>query len=246
MEVGDPEAFTFRPVGVLRCDFRERYEAPHQAVLASNEAVIELDPRCHPRRSLDGLASFDRLWLIFVFHQNLEHAPPLRVRPPRHMSGTVGVFATRAPHRPNPIGMSCVRLDRVEGRRIYVRDVDLLDGTPILDIKPYLPFCDAFPEASHGWRGEPSAPWSVEFTASSREALSEIAAESGQRLDHYAAVQLQFEPLDDGRKRITREGASRGWLTYQRWRLGYAVEAAGRRVLVDRVEVVAAGPPEPR
>src|SRR6185437_11868823 len=98
----------------------------------------------HPQSwaRISGLAGFERIWLLFVFHRS-EGWKPL-VRPPRG-GGKRGVLATRSPHRPNAIGLSAVELVAVEERALRVRGVDLLDGTPILDIKPYVPYADAFP-----------------------------------------------------------------------------------------------------
>ena len=98
---------------------------------------------------LEGLAEFERIWCLFVFHLN--HGYGLKVRSPREPGRARGLFATRAPHRPAPIGLSCLRVTALEGREIHVLGLDILDGTPVLDIKPYVPYADAFPEARAGW-----------------------------------------------------------------------------------------------
>lgn len=104
-------------------------------------------------QALEDLAGFERLWLIYWFHRNTTWKP--KVLPPRSFKNRKrGVFATRSPHRPNPIGLSLVTLVSIEGRVLKVADTDLLDGTPILDIKPYLPYAEAFPDAKMGWLEE--------------------------------------------------------------------------------------------
>lgn len=145
----------FRPIGVVRTPYDRRIDAPHQPTVvegtetgAPAEAVLKLDAAI-PVETLRGLQGFDRIWLIFVFDRSEGWAP--RVQPPRGPKGKQGVFATRSPHRPNAIGLSAVELLSVEGRELRLRGVDLLDGTPILDIKPYVPYADAFPQSRAGW-----------------------------------------------------------------------------------------------
>ena len=128
-------------------------EAPRQAVFARNSGVIELLPGHGYEQALEDLGGFERIWLIFLFDRNGGGWKP-KVRPPDGSVHKRGVFATRSPHRPNPLGISAVELDRIEGRKLFIRNFDLLDGTPILDIKPYIPAADAFPNARAGWRDE--------------------------------------------------------------------------------------------
>ncbi|GLH68493.1 tRNA (N6-threonylcarbamoyladenosine(37)-N6)-methyltransferase TrmO [Geothrix rubra] len=149
------EAFTYRPIGVVRSPYRRRIDAPHQAPVVAGteagrpaEATLELDPAL-PEEVLRDLAGFDRIWLIFAFDRSEGWAP--LVQPPRGPRVRRGVLATRSPHRPNAIGLSAVELVAVEGRTLRLRGVDLLDGTPVLDLKPYVPYADAFPDARAGW-----------------------------------------------------------------------------------------------
>jgi tRNA-Thr(GGU) m(6)t(6)A37 methyltransferase TsaA len=141
---------TLRPIGIVRSPYRYVHDAPRQASLgsecASADARIEL--RRGMQNCLKDLRGFDRIWVIFAFRY--ARGWNELVTPPRD-SVKRGVLATRSPHRPNPIGLSCVRVRDVRGRRIEIFDHDLLDGTPVLDVKPYLPYCDAHPDASAGW-----------------------------------------------------------------------------------------------
>jgi tRNA-Thr(GGU) m(6)t(6)A37 methyltransferase TsaA len=147
--------YTFAPIAIARSPYLERFGAPHQAAVvrgtrARSDATgsIELLPHV-PLDTLLHLDGFDYVWAIYVFHLNSGYRAT--VRPPRTPDVAHGVLATRAPHRPNAIGLSALRLTRIEGRVLFVRGIDLLDGTPVLDLKPYLPYADVFPDARAGW-----------------------------------------------------------------------------------------------
>lgn len=135
------------PIGRVRSPFQEPAGTPIQPVFAGeSEGIVEVFPEyAEGLRDLDG---FERIWLLYW----LDRAPPacLRVVPFRDEVER-GVFATRVPCRPNPIGLSCVRLLRIERNLLTVAGVDILDGTPVLDIKPYVPQFDAFPQSRAGW-----------------------------------------------------------------------------------------------
>jgi tRNA (adenine37-N6)-methyltransferase len=136
-----------RPIGVIRTRFHEPQGTPIQPMYASGSlGEVVVDEEFEP--ALADLEGFERVWLIYWFDRGGPYEP--RVVPYRDTQ-THGLFATRAPNRPNPIGVSVVRLLRREGRVLHVADVDILDGTPLLDIKPYVSAFDAFPEAQAGW-----------------------------------------------------------------------------------------------
>lgn len=138
-----------RVIGYARTPWKRREDAPHQPTAAADaEAILEIAPAY--RKALSDLDTFTRIWVLFRFDRSEGYS--LRVKPPRG-GPKRGVFATRAPNRPSQLGLTCVLLQRVDVERgeVAVRGVDLLDGTPILDLKPYLPMVDAHPEAGHGW-----------------------------------------------------------------------------------------------
>ncbi len=145
---------TLRPIGVIRTPYTDRYRAPRQPGMAAEgrEGVIELVAGLNMEQCVADLAGFDRIWVIVWFHRNERWKP--RVLPPRGGRVKRSVLATRSPHRPNPLGLSVLRLLEVRGRTLRVADVDLLDGTPVLDIKPYIPYADAFPGSRAGWLDE--------------------------------------------------------------------------------------------
>ena len=146
--------FISRPIAWVRSPYARRIDAPHQAtVVAGTETGDAAEARIEfvadfPAAAFRDLAGFERIWLVFVFHRSEGWKP--EVRPPRG-GGKRSVLATRSPHRPNAIGLSAVELIGVDERALRVRGMDLLDGTPILDIKPYVPYADAFPGARAGW-----------------------------------------------------------------------------------------------
>ncbi|MFZ5466054.1 MAG: tRNA (N6-threonylcarbamoyladenosine(37)-N6)-methyltransferase TrmO [Pseudomonadota bacterium] len=161
MAVPGAEGLHLHPIGVVRTPFREKFGIPRQGGGVDEvRAVVELQPPYDREEAWRGVEGFSHLWLITWFHAGKGEAG-LTVRPPR-LGGNarLGVFATRAPYRPNPIGLTLVRLEAVEpvrgGVRLVVRGADLLDGTPLLDIKPYIPYADAVPDAAGGFA--PEAP----------------------------------------------------------------------------------------
>ena len=152
-------------VARIRTDFPEKFGLPRQSGLVpSLKGKIVFEPPYRSPDALRGIEGYSHLWLIWGFSEGFASGGERRfsptVRPPR-LGGNVriGVFATRSPNRPNPLGLSCVRLCGVEedpdlGPVLLVAGIDMADGTPIYDIKPYLPFADAFPDARDGFAGE--------------------------------------------------------------------------------------------
>ena len=150
-------AHTLTPVARIRSDYSSKFGIPRQSGLTRTEAEIIFEPSFAIPEAVRGLEEFSHIWLIWQFSESAGKDWHPTVRPPR-LGGNerVGVFASRSPFRPNPLGLSCVRLIRVEfrggsGPVLHVRGADLLDGTPIYDIKPYIPYCDAHPDAEGGF-----------------------------------------------------------------------------------------------
>ena len=148
--------YTMRPIARIHTVFQEKFGIPRQSGLADTTAEIVFLPEFSHPEAVRGLDMFSHIWLVWCFSEHTAAGWHATVRPPR-MGGNrrMGVFATRSPFRPNPIGLSCVTLTAVEqvpgkGPVLRVRGADLMDGTPILDIKPYLPYTDSHPAASAG------------------------------------------------------------------------------------------------
>lgn len=144
------ESYQIQPIGHVRSCFKEKFAIPRQPALApAARGTIELLAPYNQPHALAGLEQVSHIWVIFLFHQAQGQQHRLQVRPPR-LGGNqrLGVFASRASHRPNSIGQSLVRLERIDSEcRLHVSGLDLLDGTPVLDIKPYIPFVESVPDA---------------------------------------------------------------------------------------------------
>lgn len=150
------------PIGIVRSPYKEKFAVPRQPGLVTRaRARLEMLPPYNDASAFRGLGEFSHLWLVFVFHQTREQGWKPTVRPPR-LGGNerVGVFATRSTFRPNPLGLSVVSLEGMyqEGSKVWLElgGVDLVDGTPVVDIKPYIPWADAVPQAHGGFA--PAAP----------------------------------------------------------------------------------------
>ena len=149
-----------RPIATIHSPLREKFGIPRQSGLADVEATITFTKDFASPEALRGMEAYSHIWLVWCFSEHVDSGWHPTVRPPR-LGGNerVGVFASRSPFRPNPIGLSCVELIRIEtetpeGPRLHVRGADLMDGTPIYDIKPYLPYTDSHPEAAGGFTDE--------------------------------------------------------------------------------------------
>ena len=199
--------------------------------------------------ALSDLNGFERVWVIFAFDRN--HAWKPKVSPP--VTGKrkrYGVFATRSPHRPNPIGMSCVRLEKIENLKLEVSGHDFLDGTPVLDLKPYIPAADAFPDAKAGWIDEVDASeLPVDFTENALKKMAYVEKLCGLDLKNFCSVQLCHAPVSAERKRIEKFPDGSFGIGSRTWQAVYTVDEAGVHVRNVRShylpEELAANAPDP-
>jgi tRNA-Thr(GGU) m(6)t(6)A37 methyltransferase TsaA len=191
---------TLNPIGILHSPYKQKFAIPRQPGLVP-EAVgrIELLAPYNHIDTVRELEQFSHLWLVFVFHQTQENGWNNLVRPPR-LGGNkkVGVFASRATHRPNPIGMSVVKLERVyqDNKKLFidVSGIDLLDQTPIVDIKPYIPYSDSLPGADGGYATcRPSSDMDVIFSDNAKAQLNDIAHKYHQ-LEAFIISVLKQDP----------------------------------------------------
>lgn len=177
------ESVNLTPIGVVRSPYKEKFAVPRQPGLVS-EGVgsVELLPPYHQAEMVRGLAQFSHIWLIFLFHHNQPAVWHPTVRPPR-LGGNqrLGVLASRSPFRPNPLGLSLVELLAIECQAdklvLQLGSIDLVDGTPILDIKPYLPYAESVPSARAGFAQlAPAAQLTVQFSRQAAQQLAEQQA----------------------------------------------------------------------
>ncbi len=204
----------FEPIGVVHSRLKEKRAAPRQGVVAHADGIIEIFKTTGMEHALEDLEGFDRIFVIFHFHGAKDFRP--KVLPPRS-SVRRGVLATRSPHRPNAIGLSVVRLFGVEGLVLRVGDIDMIDGTPVLDVKPYVPYADAFPNAHAGWLDDeakksreetppdPIAPYEIRFEDDAARALAWLEA-PGENLRTDNQRALALGPAPHAYRRIRKKG----------------------------------------
>jgi tRNA (adenine37-N6)-methyltransferase len=226
-------SLTLDPIGFVRSPLATKVEAARQPrAAADSPALIELLPGRNFEHALADLASWELIWVLFWFHLNPGWRP--KVLPPRSTTGRKGVFATRSPHRPNPLGMSAVRLERVDGLILHIRDSDMLDNTPVLDLKPYVAYTDAHPGAGTGWL-EPSDPvraYMVEFAALAAEQALWIETHTGLAIRERVQSTLALGPEPHPYRRIRRTAGGM-LLAVKEWRVRFS--ATGRSVQVTEI-----------
>ena len=193
--------YTFTPIGIIRTPYPQKFGIARQSTLVpAAYGVIELNPK-FSINAIRGLDGFDYLWVQFVFHQTIDEGFSELVRPPR-LGGKIkqGVFATRSPHRPNAIGLSLVKIDKIEYDKqikIHISGVDFLDGTPVLDIKPYLPHIESKPLAKGGFtenrRSVLNVLWAKDFRLPEHiKTLIEQTIAQDPRPAHQHTLQKEF------------------------------------------------------
>lgn len=192
------------PIGFLQTEAEWKFQVPPQPGDGSAvEGVIELLPGHNYEVALRDLEGFSRIWLIWWFHRNRNWRPT--TLPPRGRSGRKGTFATRSPYRPNPLALSCVRLLGIEGNKLFIGNHDLLDGSPIFDIKPYISRFDSFPESNSGWYGEmekkleEGPDFEVRFSDTAKAVL---ATQSPPTLSEKIEAVLSVDPYPHRSRRI--------------------------------------------
>jgi tRNA-Thr(GGU) m(6)t(6)A37 methyltransferase TsaA len=229
------ENYCFEPIGFIESKLKYRYETPRQGVLSLNNlSVIKLNNHNNFHQALEGLEGFDRIWVIYLFHLNNNWKP--KVYPPRHFNKKIGVFATRSPHRPNKIGLSCVKLEKIEGLNIFISESDILDGTPVIDIKPYLPYSDSFPDAKTGWvKYNLNDKFTVSFSEIANKQIEFLYSHFNINLNNFATLQLEFEPTNTKRKRISKLSDNSYVLSYRTWRILFSVEDDLKLVKINKI-----------
>lgn len=175
-------SFNFSPIGLVHSCYREKFGVPRQPNLVeAAKASIEIIPPYNNADAFDGIEDFSHIWIIFCFHQHIAHEWKAKVRPPR-MGGNqrIGVFASRSSFRPNPIGMSAVKLDRLEISEqkiiLHISGQDFIDQTPVLDIKPYISYADAISGTSDAYADEaPRKKLAVSYGQQAENAIKKLS-----------------------------------------------------------------------
>lgn len=212
----------FSPIGYIHTSSLSKYELPRQATIPVNtKTYIEVLPQRNYEQAIEDLCGFSHIWIIAYFEGNELNKPKILSPLSREKKG---VFATRSPHRPNPIGISAVPLVSIEGRKIFIGTNDLLDGTPILDIKPYLPHADSIPDATIGWMegllGNHCTLSVTEECSQHWEVFADVSPENHQ----YVIELLQKDPLPHPYRRIRQIDEDRYLIAVKLWRILYEVK----------------------
>ena len=231
---------TLRPIGFIRTEKQVKFQARHQPLEIEPERnILELLPGNNFEQALHDLAGFSRVWLVWWFHRNEGWRP--RVMPPRGPAKRRGVFATRSPHRPNPLGLTPVQLIEIKGRSLILGACDLVDGTPVFDIKPYISAYDSFPDAAAGWIDEVDAAlevppqFTVELAAPAETQASWLQAEWQIDFRPRLIELLARDPTPHRTRRITsRRGTDFFVIGCGAWRAVFTV--AGKAVTVQSFE----------
>jgi tRNA-Thr(GGU) m(6)t(6)A37 methyltransferase TsaA len=232
---GLSSALTLQPIGYLRTRQQVKFQAGHQPSAAAEERnELELLAGCDYESALRDLAGFDRVWLLWWFHRN-EGWRPL-VLPPRGPVQRRGVFATRSPHRPNPLGLTPVPLIGIKGRTLLLGPCDLVDGTPIFDLKPYVPAFDSFPDSRAGWIDEVDAEmrapakFTVHLLPAAEEQARWLRENWGIDFIPRMAELLSRDPSPHRTRRIKRRSATRTEISCGAWRAVFSVEGTAIQV----------------
>ena len=225
------------PIGIIHSCYPEKFGIPRQpGLVRSSSGSVELLPPCNRQEMVKGLEAFSHIWVQFLFHEAVADGWRPMVRPP-WLGGQkrVGVFASRTPHRPNYLGLSVVRLTGIrkekKGLFLDIAELDLLDKTPVVDIKPYIPYSDSVAAASDGFIPPPeSVTREVVFTEAAAHSCHEYEQRTGRRLRLLIAETLGQDPRPASQRHQVREYGMALWDVNVRW------QAHGERFLVLSIE----------
>lgn len=232
--------YSLEPIATLHSPFKEKFATPRQPGLTPSVcAKIIFNPDFATPEAVRGLEGFSHLWLIFLFHQNWQKGWKPTVRPPR-LGGNqrIGVYASRSPFRPNPLGLSTVKLLSIESKEgevsLQVQGADLVDGTPILDIKPYVPYGDSIPEATGGFAEEaPKATLQVEFSPRAKKQMAQYQKDSPE-LETMLLETLRLDPRPAYRH--NKEDSQEYGFLFDRYNIRWTVQ--DRQLTVLEIQAV--------
>ena len=229
--------YVVSPIGIIHSCYPEKFGIPRQpGLVTSSSGCLELLPPWNREEMVKGLESFSHIWIQFLFHEAVAEGWRPTLRPP-WLGGQkrVGVFASRSPHRPNHLGISVVRLTAIrkekKGLFLEIAEIDLLDKTPVLDIKPYIPYSDSVPAASGGFIPPPElVTREVVFTEAAAQYCGNYEHHTGRRLRLLITETLGQDPRPASQRQQVREYGMALWDVNIRW------QAHGKRFLVLSIE----------
>jgi len=219
------QTVSIQTIGIVRSCFVEKFGTPRQSGLTpSAVAEIELLEPFNRQEMVKGLELFSHIWVQFLFHETFSEGWKATVRPPR-LGGRrrMGIFATRSPHRPNHLGLSALRLlgvRRGDGEvRLEVGGVDLLDGTPVVDIKPYIPYGDCLDDASAGWLTNDFIKINVAFHPEPAEFCRFYQRTTGRKLAQLIEEILAQDPRPASQRDKKHDFGMMLWDVNVRWKI---------------------------
>ncbi len=213
------------PIAYFHSTSNEKADVPRQGSLSTDHlGVIRFLPGKNFEQAIEDLEGMEKIWVLFWMHQ-VSHWKA-KVQPPREVTKK-SVFATRSPHRPNPIGLSCVTLIAVRGRELEIKDHDLLDKTPILDIKPYLAYADSFPDVKSGWLDLLSDISSNTICWEALPLLQMDYLKEEWQVDLYSKIEsrLKYFMIPSSSNRVSFLGEEYNLLAYKEWRILFQKKA---------------------
>jgi len=226
----------FHPIGILELVGPKKaraYEFPFQGWAGDLKYKLSLKPDQNFEQALEDLNGFSHIWVIFWFDRVVNWK--VKTVPPRGPATKRGLFATRSPHRPNPIGMTLVKLDKIEGRDLFISGGDFFDGTPVLDIKPHIPRSDGVENARSGWlENVDQYKYEVEWSSVAQKQAVEIESEHQFDIFQYATGVLRYTRDPHPYFRITIKGEKRE-LAVQYWRVFFRIDDSAKAVLVIEI-----------
>lgn len=244
------KSFGFQPIGFFKSNSINNYDLPRQPINlkveteATNEtgmttSYIELLKNHQFEQALENLHGFSRIWVLFHFHKNQTWFP--KTLPPRGSDTKLGVFSTRSPYRPNPIGLSCLELIRIENLKLYVSSSDILDETPILDIKPYIPEHDSFPTSQIGWlENIENSKFTLQYSDLALRQLKYLNTQHQLNLIPFIQRSLEYDPLNSDKKRLLKinhlsRNESSSVLCYRTWRIQFQMNSSSQWVTIQSI-----------
>jgi tRNA (adenine37-N6)-methyltransferase len=228
------KAVEIKPIATFRTRKKNAYEAARQGAADHSDELgeIHFESQQNFEQALEGIEGFSHLWIVYQFHHNPNWKP--MVSPPRGTEKKIGVLATRSPHRPNALGLSCVELVERNGLVLKVKNFDLLDQTPVFDIKPYLPYADSVPDAKLGWlENIETQKHRVQFSKLAEAQIQDLKEMGVSELRNFLLQQLQFDPLNTKKKRVRVISETHAVLAYRTWRAWFSRE--GSEILVEKL-----------
>ncbi|MFN9067796.1 MAG: tRNA (N6-threonylcarbamoyladenosine(37)-N6)-methyltransferase TrmO [Bdellovibrionales bacterium] len=221
---------TLKIIGHFRGKLSTKSALPRQAHLSSHSGYIEFSPGFDHKLALKGLEDMSHCWLIFIFHEAKSKAKPL-VKPPRAPHKLIGVYATRAPYRPNPIGLSLVQIEKIEKGKLYLKNCDLISDTPLLDIKPYVKEADSAVHPKHGWIDEVEN-WTFHLSKMAESKISWLKQSGFHDLENVLTAQLTTSPHQKSRKRLKKISEENFILSYRTWRIHLKIDDTQKSIEV--------------